>query len=41
LRQSGHNLRVALTMLKIGVDAMSARARLALAKGNLRQALGE
>jgi N-acetylmuramic acid 6-phosphate etherase len=41
LRQSGHNLRVALTMLKKGVDAKSARARLALARGNLRQALGE
>jgi N-acetylmuramic acid 6-phosphate etherase len=41
LRQSGHNLRVALTMLKNGVDVTSARARLALAKGNLRQALGE
>ena len=41
LRQSGHNLRVALTMLKTGVDAKSARSRLALAKGNLRQALGE
>jgi len=41
LRQSGHNLRVALTMLKNGVDAKGAQARLALAKGNLRQALGE
>src|SRR5882724_10945477 len=41
LRQSGHNLRVALTMLKTGVDAKGARSRLALAKGNLRQALGE
>jgi N-acetylmuramic acid 6-phosphate etherase len=41
LRQSGHNLRVALTMLKTGADAKSARTRLALAKGNLRQALGE
>jgi N-acetylmuramic acid 6-phosphate etherase len=41
LRQSGHDLRVALTMLKAGVDAKSARARLALAKGNLRKALGE
>jgi N-acetylmuramic acid 6-phosphate etherase len=41
LRQSGHNLRVALTMLKNGVDAKGARARLALARGNLRQALGE
>jgi len=41
LRQSGHNLRVALMMLKAGVDAKGARSRLALAKGNLRQALGE
>lgn len=41
LRQSGHDLRVALTMLKTGVDAKSARARLVLAKGNLRKALGE
>jgi N-acetylmuramic acid 6-phosphate etherase len=41
LRQSGHDLRVALTMLKSGVDAKNARVRLALANGNLRQALGE
>ena len=41
LRQSGHNLRAALVMLKNGVSAKNARARLALAKGNLRQALGE
>jgi N-acetylmuramic acid 6-phosphate etherase len=41
LRQSGHDLRVALTMLKRGTEANGARARLALAKGNLRQALGE
>ena len=41
LRQSGHNLRAALVMLNNGVSAKSARARLALAKGNLRQALGE
>jgi N-acetylmuramic acid 6-phosphate etherase len=41
LRQSGHDLRVALVMLKNGVDAKGARTRLALAKGNLRQALGE
>jgi N-acetylmuramic acid 6-phosphate etherase len=41
LRQSGHNLRAALVMLKNGVSAKSARARLAFAKGNLRQALGE
>jgi N-acetylmuramic acid 6-phosphate etherase len=41
LRQSGHNLRVALAMLKTGADAKTARARLVLAQGNLRQALGE
>jgi N-acetylmuramic acid 6-phosphate etherase len=41
LRQSGHKPRVALLMLKLGIDAKKARARLALAKGNLRKALGE
>jgi N-acetylmuramic acid 6-phosphate etherase len=41
LRQSGHDVRVALTMLKTGTDAKAARARLRLANGNLRQALGE
>jgi N-acetylmuramic acid 6-phosphate etherase len=41
LRQSGHNLRVALVMLRLGLDAKKARARLARAKGNLRRALGE
>lgn len=41
LRQSGHNVRVALVMLRLGLDAKHARARLARAKGNLRQALGE
>jgi N-acetylmuramic acid 6-phosphate etherase len=41
LRQSGHDVRVALTMLKTGTDAKTARARLRLANGNLRQALGE
>lgn len=41
LRHSGHNLRAALIMLKNGLDAKAARARLSLAKGNLRLALGE
>jgi N-acetylmuramic acid 6-phosphate etherase len=41
LRQSKHDVRVALTMLKTGTDARVARARLAVAKGNLRKALGE
>jgi N-acetylmuramic acid 6-phosphate etherase len=41
LRQSGHNLRTALVMLKRGLDAGSARAKLFSTKGNLREALGE
>jgi N-acetylmuramic acid 6-phosphate etherase len=41
LRQSGDNLRVALVMLRLGLNAKQARARLASTKGNLRQALGE
>ncbi len=41
LRQSGHNLRVALVMLKRNVDARTARERLQRAGGNLRRALGE
>jgi N-acetylmuramic acid 6-phosphate etherase len=41
LRQSKHDVRVALTMLRTGSDARSARARLALTNGNLRKALGE
>jgi N-acetylmuramic acid 6-phosphate etherase len=41
LRQSGHNLRVALVMLRLGLGARQARERLARAKGNLRRALGE
>lgn len=41
LRVAGHNMRVALVMLKVGVDAREARRRLAKAKGNLREALGE
>jgi len=41
LRQSRHDLRVALVMLKNGIGAQAARARLALANENLRQALGE
>jgi N-acetylmuramic acid 6-phosphate etherase len=41
LRQSKHDVRVALTMLKTGSNAKAARARLALANGNLRKALGE
>jgi N-acetylmuramic acid 6-phosphate etherase len=41
LRQSGHNLRVALVMLKRGLGAKAARARLISTKGSLRRALGE
>ncbi|GAC1662101.1 MAG: N-acetylmuramic acid 6-phosphate etherase [Candidatus Acidiferrum sp.] len=35
------SLRVALVMLKLGVDAREAKQRIATAKGNLRKALGE
>ena len=41
LRATGHNMRVALVMLKCGVSAQVARRRLVRARGNLRQALGE
>jgi len=41
LRAAGHNMRVALVMLKRGVDARDARELLAAAKGNLREALKE
>ena len=41
LRAAGHNMRVALVMLKMGMDAQDAKSRLVQAKGNLRVALGE
>jgi N-acetylmuramic acid 6-phosphate etherase len=41
LRQSGHNLRVALVMLKLRVNATDAAKKLRGAKGHLRAALGE
>lgn len=41
LRQAGHDLRVALVMLKKDVDADEAQQRLRKAGGNLRRALGE
>jgi N-acetylmuramic acid 6-phosphate etherase len=41
LRAAGHKMRVALVMLKLGVDAKQARSRLKEAQGNLRRALGE
>lgn len=41
LRQVGHNIRIALVMLKLGIDAKGAKTKLAHARGNLRKALGE
>ncbi len=41
LRRSGHNLRLALIMLKRGFTLEKAKRHLAAAKGNLRHALGE
>ena len=41
MRHAGHDLRVALVMLKRGVDAIEAKKRLRDAGGNLRAALGE
>jgi N-acetylmuramic acid 6-phosphate etherase len=41
LRQAGHNMRVALVMLELGVSAQGARKKLRAAKGGLREALGE
>lgn len=41
LRQAGHDIRVALIILKRGVTAVEARKLLAEAGGNLRTALGE
>jgi N-acetylmuramic acid 6-phosphate etherase len=41
LRQSEHDLRVALVMLKRGVSAAQARKKLAESGGRLRRALGE
>ena len=39
LRQSGHNLRVALVMLKQGISAPDAKQKLRAVQGNLRQAI--
>jgi N-acetylmuramic acid 6-phosphate etherase len=39
LRQSGHNLRIALLMLKHNVTANEAKQKLKLAKGHLRRAM--
>ena len=41
LRQSGHNMRVALVMLKRGVEAREAKKRLKATRDDLRKALGE
>ena len=41
LRAAGHNMRVALVMLKLGVEAGEAKRRLAHVKGNLRAVLEE
>jgi N-acetylmuramic acid 6-phosphate etherase len=41
LRQAGHDLRVALVMLKTDLDAGEAQRRLRKTGGNLRRALGE
>jgi len=41
LRQSGHNMRVALVMLKVGTDFRSAKRKLAAAHGDLHEALGD
>jgi len=41
LRAAGHNMRVALVMLKMGMGAKEARKRLAACQDDLRAALGE
>ena len=41
LRAAGHDMRVALVMLKLGAGAQEARAKLNSAKGDLRKAMGE
>jgi N-acetylmuramic acid 6-phosphate etherase len=41
LRAAGHNMRVALVMLKLAVESREAKRRLAQTKGDLRAALGE
>ena len=41
LRAAGHDMRVGLAMLKLGVDAKEAWRRLAAVRGDLRAALGE
>jgi N-acetylmuramic acid 6-phosphate etherase len=41
LRAAGHDMRLALVMLKSGLNAQEASRQIARAKGNLRAALGE
>jgi N-acetylmuramic acid 6-phosphate etherase len=41
LRAAGHDLRVGLVMLKLGIGVAEARNRLKVVGGNLRMALGE
>ena len=41
LRAGGHDLRMALVMLKLGIGAAAAKKRLKVAEGNLRRALEE
>jgi N-acetylmuramic acid 6-phosphate etherase len=41
LRQAEHNMRLALVMLKQGVDARGAKKKLAAARGDLHEALGK
>jgi N-acetylmuramic acid 6-phosphate etherase len=41
LRQAEHNMRLALVMLKLGVNLQGAKKKLMAAKGDLRKTLGE
>jgi N-acetylmuramic acid 6-phosphate etherase len=41
LRAAGHDMRVALVMLNLGVSAAEAKRKLIVAKGDLRRALQE
>ncbi len=41
LRATGHNARIALVMLKVGVNAREAKKLITRARGDLRKALGE
>ena len=41
LRQAGHNMRLALVMLKLGLTVPAAKTKVQQANGDLRKALGE